>query len=85
MSLEQLGAYLGTDEAKKDVVANAKAAGFDVSEDDLDEISGGDTAGKQFGLRFDRDEDNATKRVRSENPGAVLGKEAPDGLFFNQK
>ena len=43
MSLEQLSAYLGTDEAKKDVVKNAQAAGFDVSEDDLDEISGGES------------------------------------------
>ena len=68
MSLEQLGAYLGTDEAKKEVVANAKAAGFDVSEDDLDAISGGESANLSR-VHIFNEEDNATKRVRSENPG----------------
>ena len=41
MSLEQLSAYLGTDEAKKDVIKKAIAAGFDVNEDDLSKVSGG--------------------------------------------
>ena len=43
MSLAQLGAYLGTEEAKKDVIKSAREAGFDVSEDDLDKVSGGDS------------------------------------------
>ena len=41
MSLAQLKAYLETEEAKKDVIKSAKAAGFDVNEEDLSGVSGG--------------------------------------------
>ena len=41
MSLEQLGAYLLTDEARKDLIEKAREAGYDVDEKDLECVTGG--------------------------------------------
>lgn len=41
MSLAQLRTYLMTDEAKKDLIEKARAAGYEVEEKDLECVTGG--------------------------------------------